>query len=691
MQDKIIEALRRNAADEATALARQWVEAEPKQSQAHRWLALALQQQGHNAESLAALDQALSLAPEDADLHLQRAGLLLATRQLQDAGTELARTTELDPNQFNAYVMQAHLALAKGDLDEAERVSRVASRLEPDHVQLALVDGLVALRRGDVDRSLGLLSAASAQLPDDPRVLYAVGLAYLAKDHLAFAEHAFRRVMEVAPVAATPALWALIAQLSFRQGQPDAAAEAMERVLALPGGDVPAMRRLAGEAHLEAGRPAEAVAHLRLVLAVAPDDQRTLQALLAAWQRLGTEDDARQTVEEQLERNPGLHALWLARLAIEPVGSDAALAVIERWTEAMPGHLPALEALMRISDMRKDPAAAEATARRIIALEPGRISAEQRIVQALLERDPAAAVAHVQAIVDKAPPENNAPLRSWLGAVQERAGDYAGAIATWVALHNDLAPNRLPLPPQARSPASWPELAPIDESHTARPLFIWGAPGSGVERVVQMMAARSQAVRGDRFAGNPPDDPFQNYKTLQRLATDELDPVELVQQWRDQLPARGIQDGNIVDWLLWWDNALLWALRPQLPEARLVVVLRDPRDMLIEWLALGAPAPLALTSVQQAAEWLARVMVQVAILHEQDLYPSMLLRIDDAANDPRTMAELMQHAFNLPFPQLRSLGPTTIEGGHWRKYADVLAPAFALLTPVAVRLGYPEA
>jgi hypothetical protein len=28
--------------------------------------------------------------------------------------------------------------------------------------------------------------------------------------------------------------------------------------------------------------------------------------------------------------------------------------------------------------------------------------------------------------------------------------------------------------------------------------------------------------------------------------------------------------------------------------------------------------------------------------------------------------------------------------GHWRAYAEPLANAFAALTPVAVRLGYPE-
>lgn len=92
------------------------------------------------------------------------------------------------------------------------------------------------------------------------------------------------------------ALRAFIAQLAQRQGRLDDALSAMQGVLAQPGGDIPAMRRLAGEMELQAGRPDQAVAHLRLALAHWPADRRTLHALLSAWERLGAVDDARDTL-----------------------------------------------------------------------------------------------------------------------------------------------------------------------------------------------------------------------------------------------------------------------------------------------------------------------------------------------------------------------------------------------------------
>lgn len=458
MQDAILQALRRNAADDAVALAREWVTSAPDLSAAHRWLGLSLQQQGQPVLALASIEAALELTPEDADLHLLRAGLLLAVRDVPGADAALSRSTTLDPNQFNAYVMQAHLAVARGDLDEAERLSRTAARLAPEHPQLLAVDGVVEMRRGQSDRALSLLTRAAEQLPDDARVMFALGFAYLQKEHFAFAERAFERVVELNPPGT--ALRAFIAQLAQRQGRLDDALSAMQGVLAQPGGDIPAMRRLAGEMELQAGRPDQAVAHLRLALAHWPADRRTLHALLSAWERLGAVDDARDTLDAALATSSNAHDLWLARLAVEPVGGPQAQAVIERWLLGMPEHLPALEALMRVHDMQGHADEAEMVARQIVAVEPGRISGEQRIVEALLQRDPPAAIACVESLIESLPAPQQTVLRPWLGNVQDRAGQPDAALATWMQFHREQAQHRLPLPPQAAKPSmQWPRWA----------------------------------------------------------------------------------------------------------------------------------------------------------------------------------------------------------------------------------------
>ncbi|WP_251258353.1 hypothetical protein, partial [Enterobacter hormaechei] len=102
---------------------------------------------------------------------------------------------------------------------------------------------------------------------------------------------------------------------------------------------------------------------------------------------------------------------------------------------------------------------------------------------------PAAAVARVQALIELAPEDHRADLRTWMGEIQDRAGQPQDALRTWLSLQADQAPQRLPLPPQAKSPPSWPDKGSIDGDASSAPIFLWGAPGSGVERVATGLAA----------------------------------------------------------------------------------------------------------------------------------------------------------------------------------------------------------
>ncbi|MET0129722.1 MAG: tetratricopeptide repeat protein, partial [Stenotrophomonas chelatiphaga] len=420
MQEQILQALRRHDADQAVQLATRWIADEPQLPQAHRWHALALQQQGQLPAAVESLQRALALAPDDADLHLQHAGLLLALHQFEAAEAALGRTTGFNPNELSAYLMQAHLALARNDVDEAKKQLKLAARVDAENPEVVALSGMVALRRGALDEALAQLSSAVRALPDDPRIVYALGTAYLRKDMLAFAEQAFRRVLVLNPKMT--ALHGLLVQLALRQDNPAAAAELIEQALQQPGQDSVAMRRFAAQLALQSGQPLQARDHLRPLLAANAGDPQLLQLLLMAWQRLGRDDEARSELDAVLADHDQLHNLWLARLSVEGVGSEGAVAVGERWLAAMPAHLPALETRMRLHDMTGEHDAAEAMAERILALEPGRVSGATRLVDGLVQRDPAAAAARVQQMVDAAEGRAREDLRTWLGEVHDRGG-----------------------------------------------------------------------------------------------------------------------------------------------------------------------------------------------------------------------------------------------------------------------------
>ncbi|MDG2517550.1 tetratricopeptide repeat protein [Lysobacter soli] len=688
MYEPIIDALRRGAAPEALAAAREAVAAQPQDATSHRLLAAALRLGGDREAALSAIDQAIALAPEDSDLHLERAGLLLHERQLDEAQAALARATGLDPNQFPAYIIQGHLALSRGDLDEAERLSRTASRIAPDHPHVAALEGGVAMRRGDVDRALSLISAAAERAPNDPQLRHALGFAYLAKGHFAFAEQAFRTQLEQDP--SSRPLRLLVADLLRRQGRPGEAADELAPLLDGENATAP-MHRLVGELELEAARNERALPRLRQAFAAQPLDRRNLLPLLEAWRRQGLLDEARTTLDAALEDHVENADLWRARLLFEEFASDGARGVIERWRTAMPDFVPALEAQGTLHDQAGESDAAMDIARRITELQPGHTQAELRLIDGLLTRDPDAAVDRVANLIAQAPDPNvKRTLRQLLGRCLDFAGQPDAAAATWAELHAEVSDQRLPLPEISKAAPRLPELAPLPDP-AAAVLLLWGAPGSLVERLAITFEQAGAPLRADRFGAQPPNDPMQRYTTVPGLLDGSLDPAYMVELWRAALPSRGIRDGNVFDWLLWWDNALLLGLRPHLPEAVVMIALRDPRDMLLDWLAFGSPVPFALTSPEAGARWLAQTLSQVADLHEQDLFPHRLIKLDDIADDASGLAQAIADALQIRVavapPQ--AIGPARLKPGHWRHFRDALGDEFDLLTPIAQRLGYP--
>lgn len=688
MQDSIIDALRRQATDEALNVARDWVFRAPEDAAAHRWLAVAWQQKGDDQAATASIDRAIVLAPQDPDLHLIRAALLVRQRQVEQAQSALSEASQLNPNQIGAYLLQAQLAFARGDVAEADRQARLAARVDERHPQLAGIQSLVALARQEHDLALRKATDGLKQAPDDAQLQYAAGFAYRAKGHLAFAEQAFRRLLEQLPEARH--LRILLAELVARQGRLDEAADLLEPLLADSTQATPALLRLAGGLRMDAGQVEQALPLLRQALAGAPGHRPTLQALLDAWRRLGRQDEAPGTLEAALATTSDSADLWEARMVIE-ADREARLAIVERWQRAMPSSTLPLEVRMLHQQEAGQVDEADATAWRILELAPEHPDARMQLLDTRLKRDPAEAVAQIETWLDAdASQQSRYFLRGMLGLSHDRAGDFARAVEAWTALQAELATQRAPLPPQSAPRQDWQAAAARSEEGP-KVLFLCGAPGSGVERLAAVMQAAGEPFRGDRFGATPPADGFQSFQLVQGLSDGSIDAAAVANRWRASLPARGRADGYCIDWLMWWDNALLQVLRPHLPEALLVFAIRDPRDMLLEWLAFSSVLPFAFPPLEQAADWLARALEQVADVHEQALFPHRLIRTDAIGHDPQLAAVAVSQALGTQMPVPVNVGPPRLAAGHWRQYAAALAGPFDRLSPIAARLGYAAA
>lgn len=690
MQDQILDALRRGDTAAAVDAARQLADSRPDDAQAHRLLAVSLRSQGDVAGAQAAYERAVALAPDDTALHLEHAGMLLAARDVDAAARSLEATAGANPNAFAAYVVQAQLAMGRNELDEAERLARLAARVSPDDPALQAVEGALALRRGRVDEALALLSAAVKRAPGDPVALHALGVAHMQKGHFAFAEQAFRSLLERVPSAGMVRL--LIADLMQRQGRVAEAADELATLVSDRALATPDLLRHAGERQLAAGRAERGLQFLRDALAANPRDGRTLTVIMEAWRRLGAVDDARRSLDAALATTPDSDDLWRARLIFEWRDAQVALALVERWRKAMPASLEALHAALALYARIGRTDDADAMARALLERSPDDMRAGVQLAESLMRTQPADAAARFEALLARAvTPGDRILLGQRLGLARHLAGDRSGALASWERASARQASERVALPEHTPAPAQWPE-ATATPPDASRVVFLAGLPGSPVERVADLLAGSVPAFRPDRLGARPPSDAMQNIHTPGALARGGTTPAQVAASWRAALPARSV-DGAVIDWLPWWDNAYVAVLREALPGAMLLAVIRDPRDMLLNWLAFGASTPFALASPQVAAEWLAAGLAQLADLHEQDLVPHRLLRLDAASEDAAAITAELGKALDLelPAPPPGYFGTPRFPAGTWRDYADVLAGPFATLAPAAKRLGYTDA
>lgn len=690
MHEEIVESLRRGDVAAALGMAQAAVAAAPDDPEKLRLLALALGMNGDSRQAHAALDRAMAFAPVDSSLHYQRATLLMAEARVDEAQVELNRTIGADPNELRAYVMQAQIALGRGDLDEAERLVRLASRVDPNHAWLLTVQGMVLLHRKQLKEAHALLMRATQLAPDALQTRYALGLSFLAQDHLSFAEQAFRAVVEKNPAA--HGVRHMLADVIRGQGRHAEAAEVIEAGL-VPNNTMPSdLMRYAGELWLVAGNHGRALPLLKRAVAAAPGDRATLDALIEALRRNGDAADARNTLEAALATTPHIDGLWSARLSFEPAGGDID-GLAKRWQAAIPESVQPLHVKMWQAEQQGDKQAAKALAERIIELEPGHIEANSQIINQLFLDDPPAAVAYIQALLPNiADPQTGRMVLGWLGRAQDRAGQYADAVDTWTRLHAIASPQAQPLPASSGDATIYPPIAE-PEGNAPRPVFLFGPSGSGVERVVSTLLHNARSRIGiDRTSLQPPHDPFQYPQTALRLSVGELDGATVVSAWRATLASRGLDESSgPIDWLPWWDNALLHALRNALPEALVLFVLCDPRDMLVDWLQRDSYIRYDAGTPMRIAVWLAHVLEQVATVAEGSPVSNRVVRIDEIADDAAAIAAATGQALGMELSPAPALGPGRFASRHWRNYAEALAGPFAALNAVARRLGYPDA
>ena len=666
----IIEAMRRGDIAAALAAARDTLAAEPDNASAHHLLGVCLQQKGDLAGARQGFERALELAPDVAAHHFSLATLKLAEGDAAGAIRGLQDALVLDPNQLGAYVLLAHLALGRGDRAEAERNLRLAQRVNAEHPQVRVIEGYVAQAQGDGDKALKCFTAAAEADPNLAAAQLALGQAYLSRGMWPFAEQALVNALRLDNSRAPTTLRALV-EARRRQGKAEETLATLDELIAIAPAD-PMARVLRSELLIDYGRDADAVADLCAVLDAHPTQAPVLAQAVALLVRGGRPDEAKVRAEAALEKAPDQDELWKVRLNVAGMLGEEAKPVLDRWFKAMPQSAACLEMLSAYHDAQGQPEQAGQYADQALAINPELYTANLHKLRAEFRDDPALSLARAERLLAQA---KDGPARrtllGWRGLSLDALGRHAEAAGVWREMV------RLPVPGQVLPPPA----VPAGEAPAGKidGLLLWSPPGVRAEFVLRQ--AKSQLgpkLRLDRIGSEADGDGYG----VRRRAPGHPE-AGTASRWEASLRAAGLDPAESRDWLPHVD-AYTFAT---LGGAKVLVLLTDPRDALLNWMLHGSLQNYHfLPEISRSAQWLADVLEAVA--DEAEVSGRIdLVRLDADAGEA---AQRIEQALGLESPLPGVFGPgQRLPAGHWRHYRESLAEEFALLAPVAARLGYP--
>lgn len=672
MLANITEAMRRG--DYATALqsARNLVAAEPDKAANLHLLGICLRHTGDLAGARVAMERAIALAPDQSGLYFSLASLDLTEGRAREAEAGLKQSLQLDPNQLGAYVTLIHLAMARRDLPEAERNLRLAQRVDPDHPQVMVAEGYVAHAGGNADLALRCFTAAAQADPNLLEAQVALGKAFLARGMWPFAEQAFSNALALDPHRSLPTLRGL-AQARRKQGNVDGAIEVLGEMIERNPADL-TLRGGRGELLAASGRGSQALDDYLAMLDQQPDHAVTLGFATTLLADNGRLDEALARTEAALAKSPANDELWMIRLDVSGRLQEDASALLDRWHAADPVSAACMEMIATNHMARGDMVQAEAWADRALAIRPLLYVSGMIRIQARLAEEPAASLAQAEQMLAGTSADNidvQRSLTGWAGMALDAMGRFDEAAERWRRVIS-LPDDQLPPPPQVP--------ADVSAEGEIEGTLAWAPVGVRAEAVLAAMAAAlGPRLRLDRLG---PPDAGDGFGLVRWPPGDPK--AGTAATWTQAMVAAGAEPSRVVDFIPHLDAYTLAALRG----ARVLALLTDPRDALLNWMVHGSMQRYAVApEAMMAANWLAGSLE--ALADHRNAHPDkvVLARLDGGAADA---GEAIEQLLGLPEPLAALQGHVAqFPAGHWRKYAGRFGEEFARLAPVAVRLGYP--
>ncbi|MGF1624202.1 MAG: sulfotransferase [Alphaproteobacteria bacterium] len=608
----------------------------------------------------------------------------------------------------------ATAALRAGDRDAAERLARAALARTPGQPAALQILGALASDRGDWPAAIECFARALDADPGNLAARYNHAEALRQAGDVPAAVAAFDRLLDAAP-GHVPALVTLARLLTGGERQQEAIG-LLDRAVSLAPKDARA-RAARGNARLAAGRP-DGIEDLKAACTLAPGSAATWLALGRAVAAVGDHEPADRALAKAVALEPRLAAAHLERSKLAMLrGDPAAAATHARAAADLASDAAEPRALLAraLHELGLDKQAAR-NVDQALALDPRNATA--RLVQSALRRaagDDHGARQALTALLAGAPSDHVAvEALTELGHTLDRLGDYRAAFASF-AEANAMLLRAAPFSPAeiaalpariaamrdlvAREPAD-PRPATDAADPWVDPVFVVGFPRSGTALAEQLLANHDSFVISDEapMIGRLARTLGQDYPaTLPNLDSARLAELR-ADYWREaeaRFPA--LAPGKRFVDRQPWNLVELPLIARMFPRARVVVMIRDPRDACLsafmQYFALD-PATVHLLTLDGAAALYAQMMALWAGLRTRLALPVLELRYEELVRDldaaSRRLVAFLDHAVGAPGQEEESAPITDKAVGRWRPYQAELAAVLPTLAPFVARFGYPE-
>jgi tetratricopeptide (TPR) repeat protein len=691
MLKESIDLHRQGRLDEAERSYRQHLAEQPNDADALHLLGLLRHQRGDAAESADLLSRAHALAPDQAGIELSLGTLCFRAGEFDAARTHYEKALVMDPNIAPAHSGLGQLAVMRGERDIAERHFRTALRAGEDAQALGGLGGIL-FERGDMDAALRHLGRAADLAPNDPMIQLSLGRAFAERGTTSFAERAFENALRFQPNLHVARQ--MLGALTLKDKRPREAEAHFRALLEIPQFAAAGYVGLGDVARAEE-RDEEAVANYRSALAIDPVQSMPARALAWSLTRLGRREEAIAAYDEYLALAPDDRDVRTARADLlmfigrlpEAASDWRALA------QGNPADLQPHSRLALIEEYLGRPDVADAQADLVLRARPEDPEMLLVRIRTLLRgHDDMGARRLLDQMGQRPLTEGQTRLRwNYLGRLHDRAGEAADAVSCFAEAQR-ASPVAMPALDAPRPELEAALAEPVGDAWPQAPVLLLGTPGSGVERVAALLADQQQlVVLRDRIGAIGRNDDF-NQPRFAYYSGDlpQADREALRERYFAPLHQAGIaRDRTIVDWLPRWDAHLLALVRRAMPGTRIVIVERDPRDALLNWLAFGWAAGFPCADVVASAAWLKRARAHLHHASALDQPARLVVAADALLDDPLAHGaelarflgvEVLQPGIQLA-AMAKGLGglPVRFPAGHWAGYRDALAEPFALL------------